>query len=269
MKSLLKNMFRPLYRYVNTKQERELCRLLDTFGYAKRFTRHENIRFLNYTFDIPDMPSFIGQFKEIFVDEIYKFESKNAVPVIFDCGSNIGTSLLYFRKIHPNAKIIGFEADNAIAELSRENLRQNAITDVTVIDSAVWINDNGIEFATEGADGGSIKGEGNVHKVPSIRLRDFLQKEESIDFLKIDIEGAEYDVMQDCSDTLSHIENIFIEYHSWNHSPQKLGDILHILEKNEFRYYIEDISKRSHPLIDKNISGNMDLQLNIFGYKSR
>lgn len=269
MKSLLKNILRPLYYYVKSKQQREFYRLLDTFGYSQRFIMTKNVHFLNYTFNIPDGASFIGQFKEIFVDEIYKFETKNTIPVIFDCGSNIGTSLLYFRENHPNAKIIGFEADDTIATLSIENLKKNNITDITVISSAVWIDNKGIEFSTEGADGGSIKGEHNLKKVPSIRLKDFLLMETSIDFLKMDIEGAEYEVIQDCADALSHVENIFIEYHSWNHSIQTLGDILHILEKNGFRYYIEDISKRKHPLINKNISSPMDLQLNIFGYKTK
>lgn len=269
MKALLKNIFRPLYHYVNNKQQRELCRLLDIFGQSERFVMTQNVRFLDYTFNIPDNASFIGQFKEIFVDEIYKFESKNTLPVIFDCGSNIGTSLLYFRKHHPSAKIIGFEADDRLANLSIENLKKNNITDITVISNAVWIDNKGIEFSTEGADGGSIKGKYNLVKVPSVRLRDFLLMETSIDFLKMDIEGAEYEVIQDCADALSHIENIFIEYHSWNHSSQKLGDILHILENNGFRYYIEDISKRKHPLINKNLLAPMDLQLNIFGYQIR
>jgi len=32
--------------------------------------------------------------------------------------------------------------------------------------------------------------------------------------LKIDIEGAEYDVLKDCEDSLENVKNIFVEYHS-------------------------------------------------------
>ena len=40
--------------------------------------------------------------------------------------------------------------------------------------------------------------EGNKKTVPCVRLRDLLNEE--IDFLKIDIEGAEYEVLKDCAD---------------------------------------------------------------------
>ena len=94
-----------------------------------------------------------------------------------------------------------------------------------------------------------------------------MQKEEIVDLLKIDIEGAEYEVLKDCEDTLDNVENIFIEYHSWNNSPQKLSEILAILEKNNFRYYISSICGRSHPFINTGLDQNMDLQLNIFGVR--
>ena len=44
--------------------------------------------------------------------------------------------------------------------------------------------------------------------------------------LKIDIEGAEFEVLDDCKNHLNNIENIFIEYHSSNKKPQQLHDIL-------------------------------------------
>ena len=85
--------------------------------------------------------------------------------------------------------------------------------------------------------------------------------------LKIDIEGAEYEVLKDCSSELFRVKKIFIEYHSWNNSEQRLSEILAILEENKFRYYIEDIGKRKHPFIENGKDLKMDLQLNIFGYK--
>lgn len=73
--------------------------------------------------------------------------------------------------------------------------------------------------------------------------------------------------MKDCSSELFRVKKIFIEYHSWNNSEQRLSEILAILEENKFRYYIEDIGKRKHPFIENGKDLKMDLQLNIFGYK--
>jgi len=103
----------------------------------------------------------------------------------------------------------------------------------------------------------------NKTQIESIRLKDLLEKEEKIDLLKIDIEGAEYDVLLDCKDNLDNIDNLFVEYHSWNNRSQKLSKILKVLEENKFRYYIESVSKRKKPFINKDRDKNMDLQLNI------
>jgi FkbM family methyltransferase len=260
-------MIRPLYYHITNKNIREFNRLYSKWGEYDRYKRVNNIKFLNYRFDIPDLPSFVWQFKELFVDEIYKFKSSSNTPIIVDCGANIGTSCLYFKSIYPNAKIVAFEADKTIANILKSNLYKNGIDDVNIINSAVWIDNNGIEFSNEGADGGSIYGKDNLVRVNSVRLKDYIDSMGSIDLLRIDIEGAEYEVLKDIKESLKVVENIFVEYHSWNNIDQNLSEILHIFEDMGYRYYIEDIKKREHPFIDRGVSGNMDLQLNIFGVK--
>jgi FkbM family methyltransferase len=178
-------------------------------------------------------------------------------------------SVIYFKRLYPKSKIKAFEADPIIKEYLQNNLSKNNINDVEIINSAVWVDFNGVEFFIEGADGGSVYGNGNANKVrvPSIRLKDFIEKETRIDMLKIDIEGAEYEIIKDCKDSLSRVQNIFIEYHSWNHNNQRLSEILSILENNGFRYYIENITKRNSPFINRAEQNPMDLQLNIWGYR--
>ena len=269
MKTLLKNMIRPFYHYIKSKNEREFNRLIDKWGGFGRFIMIQDIKFLNYTFDIPDAPSFLWQFKEIFVDEQYNFETTRKNPIIIDCGSNIGISLLYFSQKYPSAKILGFEADKDIADICIKNLQRNKITNVEVINKAVWTNNGEIEFSPECADGGTIYSTNNLIKVRTIKLREILYNETIIDMLKIDIEGAEYDVLMDCCNSLDIVNNIFIEYHSWSYLEQKLSKILNILEQNKFRYYVEGVGKRKQPFINHKEDLGMDLQLNIFGYKNR
>ena len=268
MKNLLKDMIRPLYHYAKNKNLREFYSIYDKWGGYERYKLVKDVKFLTYSFDIPDLASFIWQFKELFVDELYKFNTKKKEPIIYDCGANIGMSCLYFKKLYPNAKIKAFEADPKIAKILETNLkRNNVLENIEIINSAVWVDDEGLEFSSEGADGGSIYGEDNKVKVSSIRLKDFLENEEKINMLKIDIEGAEYEVLKDCQNSLENVENLFVEYHSWNNDTQKLSEILNIFEKNNFRYYIEGLTKRKYPFINKGESENMDLQLNIFGVR--
>ncbi len=268
MKNLSKDIIKPLYHYLKDKNLREFYRLYDKWGSYKRYVEVKDVKFLSYSFDVPDLASFIWQFKDLFVDESYKFKAGTDKPVIYDCGANIGMSCLYFKKLYPRAKIKAFEADPKIAKILEKNLKRNNVLDgIKVINNAVWVDDNGIEFSSDGADGGSIYRNGTKTKINSIRLKDFLEKEGKIDMLKIDIEGAEYEVLKDCSDSLDNVSNLFVEYHSWNNNRQKLSEILSIFERNDFRYYIESLTKTKHPFVNKGENANMDLQLNIFGVR--
>ncbi len=268
MKVFLERSFNGLYKFVKNPNERKFVLYSIIYGSKKRY-EEKKINFLNYKIRVPDALSFIWQFKEIFVDESYKFESKLTEPVIYDCGSNIGMSCIYFKKIFSGAKIKAFEADPKISRYLKENLNANGLNDVEVIDKAVWVNDGGVELNIEGADGSSIYTEGKKQKVSSIRLKDLLDSESRIDMLKMDIEGAENDVILDCGNSLKIVKNIFIEYHSFTNSQQKLSELLNVLEQNNFRYFIRNDSSRNMPLINKTNKNNpaMDLQLNIFGYR--
>jgi len=269
MRYLLKEMIRPLYHYLKNKNEREFHRLCDKYGWYQRFEKVNNVKFLEFSFDVPDLPSFIWQFKEIFVDEIYKFKSNFDSPIIYDCGANIGMSVIYFKSLYPKARIKAFEADPIISQILKSNLQKNNIYDVELVEKAVWVDDEGIFFGVEGADGGSIfKPNSPLKKIASIRLKDFLEKESSIDFLKIDIEGAEYEVLIDCNKSLGKVKYLFIEYHSWINQPQKLDEILEILKINNFRYYLENVNINiKHPFI-REIQSDMDLQVNVWGIRN-
>jgi FkbM family methyltransferase len=89
--------------------------------------------------------------------------------------------------------------DENIAQTLKENIKSFEISAVEVNEKAIWINNDGIEFQQEGGFSGRIPKPGdkeNIVKVPTQRLRDLLA--EPVDFLKMDIEGAENDVLSDC-----------------------------------------------------------------------
>lgn len=266
MKSLITESIKPLYKFITSKNQREFVKLLDRWGGVERYSRRD-ILFLSYRFDVPDCLSFVWQFKDIFVDEIYRFEAGNPSPVIYDCGANIGTSCLYFKLIYPSAKIKAFEADPLIAEVLKSNLSRNGITDIDVIGKAAWVSSTGVEFSSVGADTGSVYGSEKLVKIESIRLRELIEKEAVIDMLKLDVEGAETDIIQDCRDVLKGVKNLFVEYHSWTHLPQRLDETLRVLKESGFRYHMQPVAERKRPFVNKGLDLSMDLQMNIFAYR--
>ena len=250
-------------RQFGQKNYLEYLRLLAYYGSRKRYAAH-TVNFLGYHISVTDCLSFIFQFKDIFTKESYKFEAASESPIIFDCGANIGISCIYFKHLYPKARIIAFEADPAIAKLLESNLQQNKFSDIIVVPKAVWIHQEGVSFIADGADSGSIKeGIGNIH-VPTARLKDYLSSSSLIDFLKIDIEGAECAVIQDCANVLKNVQNLFIEYHSWRHQKQELDQLLKVISNAGFRYYLEPVTKIVHPLFRRDQLQKMDIQINIF-----
>jgi FkbM family methyltransferase len=246
--------------------KRRYIRLFDRYKGKKRFKSHR-VKLDNRDFIIPDAPSFAWQVREIFAEECYLFKASNENPVILDIGANIGVSVLWFKMNYPTSKIFAFEADNDIFQILKQNV--GYLKDVDLHQKAVWISNEVLSFQSDGADGGSLLTSGeNVKRVQGIRLRDFICDFQEIDFLKIDIEGAEASVIKDCHDVLYKVNHIFIEYHSLNGKIQELGEILDILTKNGFRYYIKNIAKkRQIPFVNKNDKQIMDLQVEIYGYK--
>lgn len=214
--------------------------------------------------------AFLHTIDEIFKEEIYKFKTENKNPYIIDCGAYIGTSILYFKLNYPDSKIIAFEPDTNNYNLILKNLSSWNFSDIILHNKAIWIDNDGINFNEIGGMAGRIdkelSKENDKSKVVSQRLSDLLYKK--VDFLKIDIEGAEYEVIKDCEGSLSNVEKIFIEYHGNYDEMYKLNEILNILLNQKFCYYIKEAGVTyKWPFWEKKTIYDFDVQLNIFAFR--
>lgn len=221
-----------------------------------------------------DAPTFLKGLQEIFIDEIYKVEKfLNKKPIVIDCGANIGLATLYFSQKY-DAEVYAFEADPSICECLIKNIENlcSPPRKIRAINKAIWINDDGVDFDIEGGFSGQIHQHGhNLVKhslrVPSVSLRETISNFEHVDFVKVDIEGAENQVIIDCEGVLNIIDYLFIEWHSNFSDPQMLGEILNLLKKEGFRYHIKEAFTARSPFVEIEEMCGMDLQLNIFAFK--
>lgn len=268
MNPTLQHWLKGILKFLTNSNERIFFRLSLRYGSADRY-KPVKIKFLKFNFDLPDALSFIWQFKEIFVEEYYRFETKSPVPVIYDCGANVGTSCAYFKYRYPQSKIVAFEPNDRIAGYLLGNIKNNLLGNIEIINKAVWTDKNGLDLGLDDADASSIHLEKNKTKVESVRLKDYFEKEEVVDMLKMDIEGAEVEVLKDCRESLTNVKNIFVEFHSYKNEPQKLSEVIDVLECAGFRYFVMQPENRVSPLINRFNKSNpgMDLQLNIFAYR--
>src|SRR5262249_38196151 len=100
---------------------------------------------------------FLYSLNEIFLEEVYKFESSNPKPLILDCGANIGLSVIYFKMLFPGSRIIAYEPDLEIFRTLKKNLSQFDYPDVDLINKAVWTCETELDFYAEGTLGGRIE----------------------------------------------------------------------------------------------------------------
>lgn len=261
MKGIVKRILNKLFPSSETK---ELLRL-------RKIKRYEagSSNFFGFPMYFADANTYIHGGEEIFQKKIYEFRSNIENPLIIDCGANIGLSAIYFKKLYPKARVKAFEPDKQLFEILKKNVEQLQLNDVELYQKAIWIEDGTISFQEEGGFSGRIPKKGdeiNIVTVPSFRLKNLLH--DGVDFLKIDIEGAEYAVLIDCAEYLPKVDKIFIEYHSHIDEPQKLDEILLLLNKSGFRYHIQEAYSRKMPYVDNSLMVGMDLQLNIFGYRN-
>jgi FkbM family methyltransferase len=265
MIKLIKDVCKPVYHFMANENYREYYRLFSKYSKKPRLYR-DQVSFLNYSLEVPDVLSFIHQYKEIFIDKSYAFKSDVADPLILDCGANVGLSCLYFKKLYSQCRIKAFEADPAVYKFLKSNLISNLKggDEVEIFNKAVWTDNKGVEFHTDGADGGTVMGKKSDNKIriDSIRLKDLLS-EQPVDFLKMDIEGAETDVLLDCDQEIQNAKNIFFEYHSFIGRDQRFDEILRMLKTNGFRYFIQSPYIVQEPFLRETVDA-MDLQLNVY-----
>jgi FkbM family methyltransferase len=160
--------------------------------------------------------SLIDLFEEIFVLQVYQVALDNTSPLIIDAGSNIGMSMLYFKKTYPNATILCFEPDPQSFELLKQNISANKLEHVIAHQLALSDVEGDVRlFRSPNSLNSGLYGsvDSTNQVVTSKKLSSFIDRE--IDLLKIDIEGAEDMVISELinSGKIDLIRRMIIEHH--------------------------------------------------------
>ncbi|MEO6548807.1 MAG: FkbM family methyltransferase [Ferruginibacter sp.] len=208
-------------------------------------------------------------FQEIFIDQIYKQELSDK-PYIIDCGANIGMSVIYMKQHFPHAEIVAFEPDEINFDLLTKNINSFGYSNVLLCKEAIWNENTTLLFSNKSSMGSRVElnATAETTKVKAVRLKDILNRE--VDFLKIDIEGAEKTVLTDIADNLHFVKNMFLEYHGTFDQNNDLVNMIGIIRKAGFSFYIKEAASIYNTPFYRvgNADIPYDLQLNIFCFRS-
>ncbi|MDE1769750.1 MAG: FkbM family methyltransferase [Thaumarchaeota archaeon] len=156
---------------------------------------------------------------------------------ILDLGANVGYTMAHFAFLYPDARIYGVEMDFDNVFLAQRNI--SYFNDrCKIIHAAVWSENTEISYEGHDENNFSIfnKIDNTVNKIggtsPAKTLDKILDDFSltSIDYLKMDIEGAEKTVLEDPSKWIKNIKSMKIEIHK----PANIDDCMKILKRYNF-----------------------------------
>ncbi len=209
--------------------------------------------------------------REIFTSDLYYFETENPQPVIIDAGAHIGLSTLYFKQLYPGSQITALEPNPESFGLLEQNIFENQVDDVTTVQAALSDHNGEEQFfrdetsewwhSTAGFHKGSWLGtqESDEIIVQTHLLSEFVTG--PVDFLKMDIEGAEQKVLTASQEILPLIKEMQIEFHT--HKSQSLLKLVELLEKT----HTVELTKDTKEVIVKKATGLVQIRAIRYAHK--
>ena len=143
--------------------------------------------------------------------------------LIWDLGANIGLTMADLAVRHPRARVIGLEMDAENAALARANTA--AWSDrCDVIEAAAWPTDGQLRYVhLAGATSGHFVTGATPEEDPAVTTADALSPysllalsgpEAVVDFAKVDIEGAEIELLRHHAGWARRVRTMAVEVHA-------------------------------------------------------
>ncbi len=140
-------------------------------------------------------------------ERFYKVAEGN---IVIDAGANEGVlSLIYSKKVKKSGKVFSFEPDSINLKRFRANVKLNEnVSNIYVLEKALWNITDEIYFYEAGNVASSVfpgKEKMKQKSISSITIDDFVHSRniEKLDFVKMDIEGAEIEALKGAVNSLA------------------------------------------------------------------
>lgn len=220
-----------------------LSRLL-RFGTLPEYNVLRSVRLsgglnLHYRFNRGDLQSI----REVWLDASYTLPFPLQPRTILDLGANIGMTSLWFQQRYRPAQLLAVECDPDNAAVTRLNYSSNHLPGEVLeaavgasVGKALFQRSSTSNLGTLVSTTANALSDPRTIEVPTISLPDLLSQFEgqSVDLIKMDIEGAEESVFSSETEWLNQTQALIIEWHADRINPAPLIEkIIH----HGFRHY--------------------------------
>jgi FkbM family methyltransferase len=155
-------------------------------------------------------------FRQVFLEQQYKLDELLSLDAkrIIDAGANIGCASLYFSKIFPGAEIVAIEPENSNFQLLKRNTA--GYKKIACKHAALWGKNEMVSIANPEAEAASFMVQQTAESSIEGFTVDYILNEndwDTVDIVKIDIEGAEKEVFAENCNWLSKTKVLIVELH--------------------------------------------------------
>jgi FkbM family methyltransferase len=188
-------------------------------------------------------------YKEFFIEGKYKKYFNKKFDNIVDAGANVGVFTEYLIQNELSEKIIAIECDSKALKDLKNNFKREYR--VEIIPKALNSTNDKITFYQSEENPvissvippdklknhmAGVKGNNEVI-VDTVTIKDLVDKLGTIDLLKIDIEGAEYEIIKNVNPSLfKNINNLLIECHFFEEDYlEKYSSLIKKLSDNGYK----------------------------------
>ncbi len=196
------NFFDALKFYYGIKKEKETI-------YSKKRKRTLHFRKNSKDFET---------FEEIFISQIYNIPLSFTPKTIIDAGANTGLASLFFKFRYPEVDIVALEIENGNVEMIHKNLKGYANFEVLkkgLYNKHAFFKVKNPYNATNSFTLKEVTKNEN-HDIEAITISQIIKYKnwDTVDILKIDIEGAEIELFKSYyEEWLPKVKVIYIETH--------------------------------------------------------
>ncbi|HZA63367.1 MAG TPA: FkbM family methyltransferase [Nitrososphaeraceae archaeon] len=197
-------------------------------------------------------------------DEIIEHFTPKQGDIVVDIGAHIGRyTIIGAKRVGANGKVVAIEANPSNFEMLNRNIKLNQLTNILSLNNAVYSKETKIKLYLPGEELGHTiyntvmsdraKNEDKFVEVSANTLDYFLQLKEitDVNWIKIDVEGAEFEVLKGATNVLSKSKDIalLIEIHNLSGGTNLYRPILEFLRLYNFKIEFE----KSHDGGEKHI----------------
>ena len=265
-----------IYRAILCSLDHQTLKTGFTVRFSEKDVSYVWFRGILFAVDTKDIAVSLPLTQGIYESHLLSFYADRLKPgmTFVDIGANIGLySLFAAHQIGEGGRVLSFEPYSENCRLILLSLIKNSLKNVMVFPVALSVKTGHAFFTTHiGSNGGllpenvSVLSDPSCIVVPTVRLDDFIQ--EHVDFIKIDVEGAEGLVVMGARNLIERDRPIITSEFSMEMLPRVSGitcrDYLGYFKDNHYNIFLIDRDSGSLVSIV-----DIDLFLDSFGSITR